>query len=369
MTIFRHRLAFWNWGSSRGYTEFMFSYLRANIRAMAGYVPGEQPRDGEYLKLNTNENPYPPSPRVFEAVRAALTGDRLRKYPDPLGTEFRRTAGRVLDVDPDGILIGNGSDDILTILTRAFVPEGGLIGSLTPSYILYRSLAEIQGARFDQAPFTADWHLPQPWPLAQANLTFLANPNSPSGTQVPLAEAERLADQLHGPLVLDEAYVDFADQHGLALARRGKAIVTRSLSKSYGLAGIRFGFAVADPATVRELIKVKDSYNCDVLSLAAATAALADQDYCLATRAKIVATRARLERSLAELGFEVSPSQANFIWARRSDRPVKPIYEELKRRLILVRYMNYPDYGDGLRITVGTEEEGDRFLATLRGLI
>jgi histidinol-phosphate aminotransferase len=336
---------------------------------MAGYVPGEQPRDGEYLKLNTNENPYPPSPRVFDAVRAALTGDRLRKYPDPLGTEFRRTAGRVLDVDPDGILIGNGSDDILTILTRAFVPEGGLIASPTPSYILYRSLAEIQGARFEQASFTADWRLPKPWPLPQANLTFLANPNSPSGTQVPLAEVEHLAEQLDGPLVLDEAYVDFADQHGLDLARRGKVIVTRSLSKSYSLAGIRLGFAAADPALVRELIKVKDSYNCDVLSLAAATAALEDQDYRLATGTRIVATRARLERALVELGFEVCPSQANFVWARRSDRPVKPIYEELKRRLILVRYMNYPKYGDGLRITVGTEAEVDRLLAEIPGIL
>src|SRR3954454_2076203 len=172
--------------------------IRPAIRAMQGYTPGEQPRGGEVIKLNTNENPYPPSPRVFEAVRAALTGDSLRKYPDPLGTDFRRAAGRVLGVDPDAILIGNGSDDILTILTRAFVPEGGLIVSPTPSYLLYRTLAEIQGARFRTVRYTPDWWLPEPWPIRGASLTFIANPNSPSGTMVPKAELERLADEAGG---------------------------------------------------------------------------------------------------------------------------------------------------------------------------
>ena len=147
-------------------------------------MPGEQLNDPDIVKLNTNENPYPPSPRVFEAIRAALTGDRLRKYPQPLGDTFRKAAGRVLGVDPDCILIGNGSDDILTILTRAFVPEGGLIVSPTPSYLLYQTLAEIQGARFETVPFTADWRLPRSVAAAGANLTFLPNPNSPSGTVV-----------------------------------------------------------------------------------------------------------------------------------------------------------------------------------------
>jgi histidinol-phosphate aminotransferase len=347
----------------------MSSYLRSNIRAMAGYTPGEQPRDSTFIKLNTNENPYPPSPRVFEAIRAALTGDRLRKYPDPMGTQFRQVAGRVLGIDPDSILIGNGSDDILTILTRAFVGEGGLMVSLTPSYVLYRSLAEIQGARHHEVAYTADWQLPRPWPVPRADLTFVTSPNSPSGTTVPLPDLERLAEELSGPLVIDEAYVDFAEADALRLATRSNVVVTRSLSKSYALAGIRFGFAVADPALVRELVKVKDSYNCDVLSLAAAAAALEDQDYRLQTRGRILATRARLSQALQELGFDVCPSQANFVWCRRSDRPVKPLYEELKQRMILVRYMNYPGYGDGLRITVGTDAEVDRLLEELRRLV
>src|SRR5881275_2262020 len=171
----------------------MTQYLRPSIRAMAGYAPGEQPRDDGFVKLNTNENPYPPSPRVFEAVRDALTGDRLRKYPDPLGTVFRQAAGRVLGVDPDAILIGNGSDDVLTIVTRTFVPEGGLVVAPTPSYVLYRTLAEVQGARFRAVPFTPDWRLPSPWPVRGAHLTFLPNPNSPSGTAVEPAALAWLA--------------------------------------------------------------------------------------------------------------------------------------------------------------------------------
>jgi histidinol-phosphate aminotransferase len=338
---------------------------------MAGYVPGEQPRDGAIIKLNTNENPYPPSPRVFAALREALTGDRLRKYPDPVGTHFRQTAGKVLSVDPDGILIGNGSDDILTILTRAFVPEGGLIVSPTPSYLLYRTLANLQGARFQTVPLAEDWSLPGRWPIAGANLTFLANPNSPSGTVVSLVEVDRLRGDIDGPLVVDEAYADFAEGNALELVKRGATniVVTRSFSKSYALAGIRFGFAVADPGLVRQLMKVKDSYNCDVLSLAAAAAAIQDQEYFRTIRARILATRDRMEKRLAELGFLVCPSQANFVWCRRTDRPVKPIYEELKKRNILVRYMNYEGYGDGLRISVGTEEEIDRLLIELAAIL
>ncbi len=338
---------------------------------MPGYTPGEQPREGEFIKLNTNENPYPPSPRVLEAIRAAANGEQLRKYPDPLGTTFRRTAGRMLGIDPDGILIGNGSDDILTIVTRACVPEGGVMASPSPSYLLYRTLAELQGANFRAVPFTAAWQLPEPWPVCEAHLTLVPNPNSPSGTTVSLPCLERLAGQLSGTLVLDEAYVDFAEANGLHLAAVGgkNILITRSLSKSYSLAGVRFGFAVGEPALVRELVKVKDSYNCDVLSLAAATAALEDQQYLRTTRTRILATRARLTGALERLGFAVTPSQANFVWCRRGDRPVKPLYEELKKRMILIRYMHYEGYGDGLRISVGSDAEIDRLLEELVRLL
>jgi histidinol-phosphate aminotransferase len=351
--------------------------VRPNIRAMAGYVPGEQFNDPDIIKLNTNENPYPPSPRVFDAIRAALTSNSLRKYPQPFGDTFRKAAGRVLNVDPDSILIGNGSDDILTILTRAFVPEGGLIASPTPSYILYKSLAEIQGARFEAVQFDGDWKTLWGFPK-DADLTFVPNPNSPSGTVLSKVHIIQLQRALEPrPLVLDEAYADFAEWNGFQSPIASDLIITRTLSKSYSLAGIRFGFAIARPAVVRELVKVKDSYNCDVLSLAAATAAIEDQDYFREVRAKIIVTRERMTQELVALGFDVTPSHTNFVWCRRTDRAVKPIYEELKQRKILVRYMNYPagpvgspDGGyDGLRISVGTDTEIDKLLAELKAIL
>src|SRR5262249_43529801 len=156
---------------------------------------------------------------------------------------------------------------------------------------------------------------------------------------------------------------------GISLAKRPNVIVSRSFSKSHALAGIRFGYAVAHPALVRELVKVKDSYNCDVLSLAAAAAALEDADYLRSTRARILATRDRLARELIKLGFAVSPSQANFLWCERSDRPVRPIYEALKQRMVLVRYMDYEGYGDGLRISIGSDAEIDRLLHELHQVL
>jgi histidinol-phosphate aminotransferase len=346
----------------------MSRFLRHAIRSMAGYTPGEQPRTDDFIKLNTNENPYPPSPRVVAAIEDVLHNDRLRKYPDPLGTHFRETAGRVLGVDPDGVLIGNGSDDVLTIITRAFVRDGGLIVSPTPSYLLYKTLADIQGARFAGVPFTDDWTLPKPWPMPKAELCLVPNPNSPSGTLVTAQALQELKDQLYCPLVIDEAYVDFAAVNALALAKLPNVIVTRSFSKSYSLAGLRFGFAVTAPAMAREFNKIKDSYNCDALSLAGAAAALEDQDYFRAIRAKIIATRQRLEKELAKLGFDVVPSHANFVWAT-ADRPVQPMFEELKRRKVLIRYMNYGEEGEGLRISVGTDHEIDHLLSELRNIV
>ncbi len=352
------------------FVRFAVMPIRTAIAAMSGYVPGEQLNSPAVVKLNTNENPYPPSPKVFDAVRAALTGDVFRKYPPPLGDTFRKAAGRVLNVDPDAILIGNGSDDILTILTRAFVPDGGRMASLTPSYILYKSLAEIQGATFQMVPFTPDWTPPRPWPIRGADLTFLANPNSPSGTVLRPDAVAELAAEVDGPFVLDEAYAEFAETNGLGLIGTiPNLVVTRTFSKFYALAGIRFGMAVADPALVRELVKVKDSYNCDALALAAATAAIEDQEYYAGVRGKILATRGRLTVALTELGFAVTPSQANFVWCRRSDRPVKPLYEALKVRNVLVRYMAYAGFGDGLRVTVGTPAEVDTLLTELRAVL
>lgn len=349
------------------------SYLRPDIASMAGYTPGEQPKVGEILKLNTNENPYPPSPAALEAIGSFATprgAELLRRYPDPVGVDFCKAAAGALGVRPENIIIGNGSDDILTILTRAFVPQGGTIVSPTPSYLLYETLARLQGARFVTVPFTDNWQLPDPWPQRGASITFLPNPNSPSGTVLSLDSVRRLTEQLNGPLIIDEAYADFADGNALELVREGlPVVVTRTFSKGYGLAGLRFGFAVADPTLISHLVKVKDSYNCDAISLAAATAAISDQHWLLENRRLVLATRARLANELANLGFEVTPSHANFVWCRHPSHPAPPLYTALKNEGILVRLMHYPPHAPGLRITVGTEVGTSRLLAALARLV
>jgi len=347
------------------------SYFRPEIDAMAGYVPGEQPRGGKFIKLNTNENPYPASPAVARAVEAVVR-QGLQKYPDPVADAFRQRAASVLGIEPDWILCGNGSDDILTIVTRAFVGQGQRLRLPYPSYILYKSLAEIQGAASEEVRFETDWSLPDRFAegAADLKLAFLPNPNSPSGTMIPPQRVRQIAERLPCPLLVDEAYVDFADQNCLHLVREDeKILVSRSLSKSYALAGLRFGFVVAQPQIIAGLMKIKDSYNCDALSIAAATAAIDDQAWLTENRAKIIASRVKLTEGMRALGFEPVPSQANFVWNPHPTVPVKPLYEQLKARQILVRYMNYPGWGDGLRISVGTDDQIAACLTVLKSIM
>lgn len=345
--------------------------VRPAIAKIDGYVPGEQPQAGKWIKLNTNENPYPPSPAVARAITATAEGRTLAKYPDPLATVFRMRAAEVIGVDPEWILCGNGSDDLLTILVRTFVGEGEWLRIAYPTYILYRTLAGLQGANCEEVRYERDWSLSDAFAAARdgLRLAFLANPNSPSGTVVPPARVMELAERLPCPLVVDEAYGDFAATNCLDLVKQCKrVIVTRSLSKSYSLAGLRFGFAVARPEIIAELRKVKDSYNCDALSIAAATAAIDDQAWFAVNRATIIATRRRLTDAMRAIGFDALESQANFVWCTHPERPHKPIYEALKARGMLVRFMHYAGWGDGLRISVGTDEEIDAFLAMMKTL-
>jgi histidinol-phosphate aminotransferase len=347
-------------------------FVRPEIAAIDGYTPGEQPQAGKFIKLNTNENPYPPPPGIRRAIEEVLQRG-LQKYPDPLANAFRTRVAELLGLpSKDWILCGNGSDDLLTICTRAFVGQGDLLRLPYPSYILYRTLAQLQGARWEEVRFNADWTLPATFgaPAAGLKLAFLPNPNSPTGTMVSSACVLEFAGRLPCPLLVDEAYVDFADFSCVDLvAKNERILVSRSLSKSYGLAGLRFGYLVAQPQIVSELIKVKDSYNCDALSIAAATAAIDDQAWLADNRGKIVATRGRLEAGLKQLGFDVTPSQANFVWCTHPRQPAKPLYEQLKNTHILVRYMNYPGWSDGLRISVGTDEQIEALLGTLKGLV
>lgn len=345
--------------------------VRKPIAAMKGYVPGEQPQAGKFIKLNTNENPYPPSPQVTQAIQQTLERG-LQRYPDPVATSFRIRAGQVYGVDPDSIICGNGSDDILTILTRTFVGEGDELRLPYPSYILYRNLAEIQNAKWSEVHFDSNWKLPADFVANQSKLklAFLPNPNSPTGTVLTREEIQELASKLNCPLVVDEAYADFAETNCIDLVKSvPNLIVTRTLSKSYALAGLRFGFAVANPKLVYEMQKVKDSYNCDSLSISGAVAAVGDQAWLRDNVAKIRKTRESLEQGLVQLGFRIIPSQANFVWCEHPGKSSESIYLALKQQHILVRYMKYPGWREGLRISVGTDEQINALLGLLPSIL
>ena len=346
--------------------------FRPALDKLKPYVPGEQPQGGKFIKLNTNENPYPPPQEVVDAIVAA-TRNGLQRYPDPVAMAFRRRAADVLKLPgPEWILCGNGSDEILTILVRTIVGEGQLLRLPSPSYILYRTLAEIQGATWQEVQFCSDWSLPESFSRSEPGLrlALLPNPNSPSGTVLAPSDVLKIAERLPCPLVVDEAYADFAEENCLALVQKSeRIIVSRTLSKSYALAGLRFGFCVAQPHIIRELGKVKDSYNCDALSIAGAGAAISSQSWLADNRAKIIATRDRMTTALRGLGFMVTNSQANFVWCTRTDQPVEPLYAALKMNQILVRYMKYDGWGEGLRISVGTDEQSDACISVLKRLL
>ena len=337
---------------------------------MSGYVPGEQPKDGIYTKLNTNENPYPPSPKVLRAIQSAVN-ESLRLYPDPVATSARIKAAETLDTKPERIMMGNGSDDLLSIIIRSFAGPEDKVVFPYPSYMLYKTLAELQDAIPCAVDFTEDYQLPPEFIVPGAKVTFLANPNSPSGTIISSKEISRIADQIDGVLVVDEAYADFADDNCLSLVERhDNVLVLRTLSKSYSLAGIRLGFCIAQEPLIEGMMKVKDSYNVDRVSIAAVVAALDDQEGMKTHVVKIKETRQYLSKCLQDLGFFVYPSQTNFVLARCTKGiSAHHLYQTLKARKILVRYFNIRRLDDCLRVTIGTREEIDTLLRHLKELV
>ncbi|MET0594659.1 MAG: histidinol-phosphate transaminase, partial [Polyangiaceae bacterium] len=345
--------------------------VRSAIRTMEGYIPGEQPQDRRYIKLNTNENPYPPSPRVIEALKHAVTDD-LRLYPDPTAKELRVKAAEVYGVTPEQVICGNGSDDLLSMLFRACVDSGTTadVAYPVPTYSLYDTLAAIQGAQPKTVPFGADFKLPVDALLAaNARLNLICNPNSPSGTFTPLSVIADFARRSNGVVVVDEAYADFANESAISLLDScPNVVVLRTFSKSFSLAGMRIGLAFASRAGIAELEKVKDSYNLDRLSLVAARAALEDMPWMQANVAKIRATRENLVRELGALGFRVPASESNFVFATHPKFGGADLYRALRERGILVRYFATPALKDGLRITVGTDEQNDALVVALRSL-
>ena len=359
-----------------GTLEEALSLVRGTVRGMDGYVPGLQPSPGQRLvKLNTNENPYAPSPKVLEALRSAIDGS-LRLYPSPDAASLRAQAAVYHGLAPVQVLCGNGSDEILSLVMRACVDEGDTVAFFQPSYSLYPVMAAMARARQLTVPLPRvhgeDEISRLPVPSPRAKIFFLTTPNSPYGYLFPTEWIRRLLSAFPGIVVADEAYVDFAEESSLPLLQENpRLIVVRSMSKSSSLAGMRVGFAFAHEAMISQLMKVKDSYNVSRLAQVAAWAALADEEYARSTRNRIVATRGRMTETLTAMGFSVMPSRANFVFAVPPvDGPgsdARSLYERLLRRGFLVRHFGSDGLSDGLRISVGSEEETESLLAALQG--
>lgn len=348
------------------------SYFRSAVDATTGYIPGEQPRPGTpIIKLNTNENPYPPSPLVMAALRN-LGSEYLRRYPDPFAREFCQTVSDALDVPTDWLIVGNGSDDLLNLLVRACA-EGRdrTVVYPTPTYVLYRILAAIQPATVVEIPYFEGFQLPLEKLLAaNGAITFVASPNSPSGHIVPLSDLRQLAEGLDGVLVIDEAYVDFAEFSALPLVQEFEnVIVLRTLSKGYSLAGLRMGFGVANPKLLAGLFKVKDSYNIDAIAIALGAAAMRDQAYKNTCADKVKGSRHKLTADLKEREFTVLESQGNFVLATPPQGNAESLYLKLKEQGILVRYFKQSGLEDKLRISVGTDEQTRILMEALKSLL
>lgn len=358
------------------------------MRRLHAYVPGEQPKIKGLIKLNTNENPYPPSPQVLAAVRAAVDG-RLRLYPDPSAQALREKLARLHRCRPENLMVGNGSDEVLALAVRAFTePQAGMekgsrkaakatVQYFTPSYSLYPVLADIHGAAKNAVPLPADFSLPDVAALRRgrrwnfnAALTLVTTPNAPVGRGYPTRELEKLCRAQRGVVILDEAYVDFADENAMSLALKfPHVLVTRTFSKSYSLCFQRIGYCVGHPDLIAALDKIRDSYNVNGLGQVAAEATLSDLEFYRANFQTIRRTRSELSQALTQLGFRVLPSQTNFILTQPPQFPAQNWLQKLRDRKILVRWFSAPAVKDYLRITIGTPAEAMALVRAARQIL
>ncbi|ESA34730.1 histidinol-phosphate aminotransferase [Leptolyngbya sp. Heron Island J] len=344
-------------------------YFQPLINTVAGHNPSPYlSPETSIIKLNSNENPYPPSPQTL-AILKTLDGEWLRRYPDPYSQEFCQAAAVVLGVPPDWIIVGNGCDDLLSIVIRACADRTRPVVYPTPTYGLYHTLAELCGVPIVEIGYDTRSSLPiDKIVAAQGALTLIASPNSPSGHQIPLAELHQLAARVQGVLVIDEAYVDFAAGSALSLVKAYEHVmVLRTLSKGYSLAGLRFGFGIAQPPLLAGLFKVKDSYGVDAIATRVAAAAIADQPYTQACVAQIKTDRKLLSVALKQLGFQVPPSQGNFVLATHSD--AQRLHNCLKNQGIWVRPIHQLGRTHQLRITIGTPDQHQQLLKSLSAIL
>ena len=359
--------------------------IRPLVHDLHAYVPGEQPKINGLIKLNTNENPYPPSPKVLRAVKTAVDG-RLRLYPNPTAEKLRAKLAKLHGCKPENIIIGNGSDEVLALAVRAFVEPSpkskvqnskSIVQYFTPSYSLYPVLADIHGAAKNAVKLNADFSVPSVTELKRARkwrfdaaLTFVTTPNAPSGRGYKTSELEKLWRAQKGVVVLDEAYVDFANENALKLAlKHPHVLVARTFSKAYSLCFQRVGYFIGHPELIAALDKIRDSYNVNGLGQIAAEATLDDVKYYRANFKKIIATRESLSRELTKLGFRVLPSQTNFILAKPPLFPAQAWLQKLRDRKILVRWFSAPEVSDFLRITIGTPAEAMALVKAVRAVM
>lgn len=343
-----------------------------HVQNLHAYVPGEQPQGDGWVKLNTNENPYPPSPKVTEAVADQVP--QLRKYPEPVSEQLRTTIGERFDLTGDNVIIGNGSDNILDLITRCFVDSAGA-GHTVPSYSLYPVVAGMSDKGLIDVPFTREMKLDvDAIASAQVSVFFLTSPNAPTGVSFSCDDIATVLDRIDGLLVVDEAYVDFGGETAVPLLKEYQnLIVVRTFSKSYGLAGMRVGFALADAAIIDMLDRVRDAYNLDRIAQAAALAAFNDVEYFDEQCAKVVATREQTRAELDRFGWFTYPSAANLLFTEPKNASgesgaevASALFEHLKASKVLVRYFpSHPLTCAFIRISIGTDTEMKVFLTAV----
>ena len=338
--------------------------IARHIRKLAGYVPGEQPKSRNVVKLNTNENPYPPSPRCAK-VLSSFNLDDLRRYPDPNFSALAKAIADKNGTTADRVFVGNGSDEILSLAARVFVENDESIGSLDPSYSLYKTLAAIRDVKWVGVRNSSTRPLTHP----STSLFLWTNPNAPTGEFAEPKTIAAFARKFKGVVLVDEAYADFARGNCMSLAtapRNRNVVVMRTFSKSYSLAGLRVGYCVGPKDLIDALYKAKDSYNVDAVAQAVALAALKDGAYHRKTVAKVVKTRTAFEKALAKRGWDVIKSESNFVFAKPpTGAAAKDVFSYLKGRNIYVRYFPGPLTGDRLRITIGTDGQMETLLDAL----
>jgi len=343
----------------------MNEFIKKSVQSLSAYVPGEQPFGAEVIKLNTNENPYPPSPCVAEVLARAAT-ESLRLYPDPTSRGVREVVAQLHRCEPEQVIVGNGSDEILALCIRAFVERGGgSVGDFDPSYSLYPVLCAIEEVETRPVELGPDFEWAMPDSYA-ASLFFITSPNAPTGIQYPKPVIEKFCKTFPGVVVMDEAYVDFAREDAIDLATTlDRVLVTRTLSKSYSLAGIRLGYAVGPRPLIEALNKIKDIYNVDRLAQEIARAALSDPEYMRGISDRIKATREHTANALRKRGFTVFPSEANFLWVKPPGIGAQELFETLRSGGIIVRHFPGLRTGDYLRISIGSDVEMDRLLQAI----